>query len=46
VPRTATVRTLAPTLLLSLKDRHFQPLLASHPELAELLRRRRGSAAD
>jgi ATP-binding cassette subfamily B protein len=45
VPRTATVRTLAPTLLLSLKDRHFQPLLARHPELAELLRRRSGSAA-
>jgi ATP-binding cassette subfamily B protein len=38
VPRTATVRTLAPTLLLSLRDRHFQLLLSRHPELAERLR--------
>jgi ATP-binding cassette subfamily B protein len=38
VPRTATVRTLTPTLLLSLKDRHFQLLLERHPEVAERLR--------
>jgi len=44
VPRTATVRTLTPTLLLSLKDRHFQLLLARHPELAERLGRQ-GMAA-
>ncbi len=39
VPRTATVRTLAPTLLLSLKSRHFRLLLERHPELAERMRR-------
>ena len=44
VPRTATVRTLAPTLLLSLRDRHFQLLLGRHPALAERLRRESRSA--
>jgi ATP-binding cassette subfamily B protein len=39
VPRMATVRTLVPTLLLSLKDRHFQVLLQRHPDVAESLRR-------
>ena len=43
VPRTATVRTLAPTLLLSLRDRHFQLLLERHPELRERLRRQGGA---
>jgi len=45
VSRTATVRTLAPTLLLSLRDRHFQLLLGRHPELAERLRRESRPAA-
>jgi ATP-binding cassette subfamily B protein len=44
VPRTATVRTLTPTLLLSLKDRHFQLLMERQPELAERLRRQSGTA--
>jgi len=39
VPRTATVRTVNPTLLLSLKDRHFRLLLQRHPEVAERLHR-------
>jgi ATP-binding cassette subfamily B protein len=39
VPRTATVRTLNPTLLLSLKDRHFKLLVDRHPEIAERLNR-------
>jgi ATP-binding cassette subfamily B protein len=38
-PRNATVRTLAPTLLLSLKDKHFRLLLDRHPEVAERLNR-------
>ena len=33
VPRTATVRTLTPTLLLSLQHEHFQALLKKQPEL-------------
>jgi ATP-binding cassette subfamily B protein len=33
LPRTATVRTLTPTLLLSLRDSHFQALLKHQPEL-------------
>ncbi len=33
VPRTATVRTLTPTLLLSLQHEHFQSLLKKQPEL-------------
>jgi ATP-binding cassette, subfamily B, bacterial len=33
VPRTATVRTLAPSLLLSLRDTHFQALLQRQPGL-------------
>jgi ATP-binding cassette subfamily B protein len=39
VPRTATVRALNPTLLLSLKDRHFKLLVDRHPEVAERLNR-------
>ena len=37
VPRTATVRTINPTLLLSLRDRHFKLLVERHPEVAERL---------
>jgi ATP-binding cassette subfamily B protein len=33
VPRTATVRTLSPSLLLSLRDTHFQALLQRQPGL-------------
>ncbi|HEY3862034.1 MAG TPA: ATP-binding cassette domain-containing protein [Verrucomicrobiae bacterium] len=33
MPRTATVRTLAPTLLLSLRDTHFQALIKHYPKL-------------
>jgi ATP-binding cassette subfamily B protein len=39
VPRTATVRTLNPTLLLSLKDKHFRLLVDRHPDIAERLNR-------
>jgi ATP-binding cassette, subfamily B, bacterial len=40
VSRTATVRTVTPTLLLSLRDTHFQALLKNQPELEPILRRR------
>jgi ATP-binding cassette subfamily B protein len=33
VPRTATVRTMAPSLLLSLRDTHFKALLQRYPNL-------------
>jgi ATP-binding cassette subfamily B protein len=39
MPRTATVRTLEPTLLLSLRDTHFQALLKRHPKLETRFRR-------
>jgi len=39
VPRTATVRTLIPTLLLSLRDRHFKLLVERHPDVLERLNR-------
>jgi len=39
VPRTATVRTVTPTVLLSLRSRHFQLLVERYPELAERLNR-------
>ena len=40
MPRTATVRTLAPTLLLSLRDSHFHALLKRHPKLETRFRHR------
>jgi ATP-binding cassette subfamily B protein len=40
VPRTATVRTLTPTLLLSLRDTHFQALLKKQPKLETRFRQR------
>jgi len=40
VPRTATVRTLTPTLLLSLRDTHFQALLKNQPKLENRFRQR------
>ena len=40
MPRTATVRTLAPTLLLSLRDTHFHALLKRHPKLETRFRHR------
>jgi ATP-binding cassette subfamily B protein len=40
VPRTATVRTLTPTLLLSLRDTHFQALLKNQPKLESRFRQR------
>jgi ATP-binding cassette subfamily B protein len=39
VPRTATVCTLSPTLLLSLRDTHFRALLKRHPKLETRFRR-------
>jgi ATP-binding cassette subfamily B protein len=39
-PRTATVRTLAPTLVLSLRDTHFHALLKRHPQLGTRFRKR------
>jgi ATP-binding cassette, subfamily B, bacterial len=38
VPRNATVRTLTPTLLLSLRDTHFQALLKTQPKLESRFR--------
>jgi ATP-binding cassette, subfamily B, bacterial len=43
--RTATVRTLTPTLLLSLRDTHFQALLKRHPKLETRFRRREAPSA-
>jgi ATP-binding cassette, subfamily B, bacterial len=40
VPRTATVRTLTPSLLLSLRDTHFQALLKNQPKLENRFRQR------
>jgi CRP-like cAMP-binding protein len=40
LPRTATVRTLTPTLLLSLRDTHFRALLKNHPHLETRFRTR------
>ncbi len=40
LPRTATVRTLTPTLLLSLRDTHFQALLKRQPKLETKFRPR------
>lgn len=37
IPRTATVRTLEPTLLFVLEQARFQMLLQEHPELADSL---------
>jgi ATP-binding cassette subfamily B protein len=39
MPRTATVRTLDATLLLSLRDTHFHALLKRHPNLETRFRR-------
>ncbi len=41
VPRNATVRTLTPTLLLSLRDTHFQALLKNQPKLESRFRHRK-----
>ena len=45
VPRTATVRTLVPTLVLSLRNAHFQELLKRHPHLETRFRERTAALA-